>query len=126
VATAAWGTSSIVSSTGDAPISDKADGFAGWASYAFNERWSIFGRYDQNKLSKDVAPDLKDTYFNLGVAYKPIQQLDFALVYKNEKVENGSTSVNGGNANGTILIGGATATHSGTYDEIGVFARWGF
>src|SRR5262249_31035153 len=81
VATAAWGTSSIVTSTGDPPVSDKADGFSAWASYAFNESWSIFGRYDQNKLSKDVAPDLKDTYFNLGVAYKPIKQLDFALVY---------------------------------------------
>jgi hypothetical protein len=123
----AYGTSSIVTSSGKPPVSDKADGFSGWASYAFaNDHWSVFARYDESKLSKDVAPNLKDKYFNVGIAYKPIKQLDFALVYKNEKVENGSTSVSGGNANGTILIGGATAAGNGTYDEIGVFARWGF
>ena len=73
-----------------------------------------------------MAPDLRDKYFNVGIAYKPIKQLDFALVYKKEKVDNGSTSVSGGNANGSILIGGATGTTDGTYDEVGVFARWAF
>ncbi|HEY2339501.1 MAG TPA: hypothetical protein VGH75_03140, partial [Steroidobacteraceae bacterium] len=126
LASSAYGTSAIVTSSGKPPVSDKADGFAAWASYAFTEKWSIFARYDAAKLSKDVAPDLKDKYFNAGIAYKPIKQLDFALVYKNEKVDNGSTSVSGGNANGTILIGGATAAGNGTYDEIGVFARWAF
>jgi hypothetical protein len=127
LATSAFGTSSIVTSSGKPPVSDKADGFSAWASYAFaNDQWSVFGRYDEAKLSKDVAPNLKDTYFNVGVAYKPIKQLDFALVYKNEKVKNGSTSISGGNANGSILIGGATGTTNGTYDEVGIFARWAF
>jgi hypothetical protein len=73
-----------------------------------------------------VAPDLKDKYFNVGIAYKPIKQLDFALVYKKEKVENGSASISAGNANGSVLIGGATNSTEGTYDEVGVFARWAF
>jgi hypothetical protein len=127
LATSAYGTSSIVTSSGKPPVSDKADGFSSWVSYAFAQNtWSVFARYDEAKLSKDVAPDLKDKYFNVGIAYKPIKQLDFALVYKKEKVDNGSASVSGGNANGSILIGGATGTTNGTYDEIGVFARWAF
>jgi len=127
VPTSAYGTSSIVTSSGKPPVNDKADGFSTWASYAFaNNHWSVFGRYDQAKLSKDVAPNLKDTYFNVGIAYKPIPQLDFALVYKNEKVQNGSTTVSGGNANSSILIGGATFDTEGTYDEVGIFARWAF
>jgi hypothetical protein len=127
LATSAYGTSAIVTSSGKTPVSDKADGFSGWASYAFAQNtWSVFARYDEAKLSKDVAPDLKDKYFNVGIAYKPIKQLDFALVYKKEKVDNGSASVSGGNANGSILIGGATGTTNGTYDEVGVFARWAF
>jgi hypothetical protein len=126
LATSAYGTSSIVTSSGKPPVSDKADGFSAWASYAFSEQWSVFGRYDDAKLSKDVAADLKDTYYNVGVAYKPIKQLDFALVYKNEKVKNGSASISSGNANGSVLIGGATAAGSGTYEEVGIFARWAF
>jgi len=127
LATSAYGTSSIVTSSGKPPVSDKADGFSSWVSYAFAQNtWSVFARYDEAKLSKDVAPDLKDKYFNVGIAYKPIKQLDFALVYKKEKVDNGSNSVSAGNANGSILIGGATAAGNGTYDEVGVFARWGF
>jgi hypothetical protein len=127
LATSAYGTSSIVTSSGKPPVSDKADGFSSWVSYAFAQNtWSVFARYDEAKLSKDVAPDLKDKYFNVGVAYKPIKQLDFALVYKKEKVDNGSASISGGNANGSILIGGATGTTEGTYDEVGVFTRWAF
>ena len=105
---------------------DKATGGSAWASYAFNEKWSIFGRYDQAKLSKDVAPDLKDSYFNVGVDFKPTKPLDFALVYKNEKVENGSTTIGGGNAGSSYVIGGATALTQGTFDEIGLYARWAF
>ena len=127
LATSAYGTSAIVTSSGKPPVDDKADGFSGWASYAFAQNtWSVFARYDETKLSKDVAPDLKDKYFNVGIAYKPLPQLDFALVYKNEKVNNGSTSVASGDANGSVLIGGATGTTNGTYEEVGIFARWGF
>ncbi len=108
------------------PVSDKADGFSGWASYAFDAQWSVFGRYDQTKLSKDVAPDLKDKYLDVGIAYKPIKALDFAVVYKNEKVNNGSTSISGADANGSYAIGGANGTRSGTFDELGLYAQWVF
>ena len=127
LAASAFGTSSVVGGSLTAvPVSDKAEGYSGWVSYAFNTQWNVFGRYDDAKLSKDVASDLKDTYFNLGVGYKPIKQLDFAVVYKNEKVDNGSTSISGADANGSYTLGGANGTRDGKYDEIGLFAQWQF
>ncbi|MBV8783357.1 MAG: hypothetical protein JOZ67_04135, partial [Gammaproteobacteria bacterium] len=61
-----------------------------------------------------------------GIGYKPLGSLDVALVYKYEKVENGSTSVSGANANGSYAIGGATGTGEGKFNEIGVYLRWAF
>jgi hypothetical protein len=127
LATSALGASSIVNTATIAPVSDRADGISSYAAYSFLQNsWSVFARYDTAKLSKDVAPNLKDKYFNIGVAYKPLKTLDFALVYKNEKVENGSTSVSGGNANGSYTIGGANGTHDGRFEEVGIFAQWSF
>jgi hypothetical protein len=124
LATSAYGTSSIVTSSGAAPVSDRAAGFTPFASYNFTPQWSVFGRYDDVKLSHDVAPDLKDEYYNLGVAYKPIKPLDVALVYKHERVENGSTSISGFDANGSVTIGGATGAYSGRYSEIGIYCAF--
>lgn len=122
----AFGTSAIVTANGAPPLSDRADGYSGWASYQFTPDWSVFARYDAAKLSKDVAPRLKDTYANAGIDYKPLKSLDVALVYKYEKVQNGSTSVSGGNANGSYTIGGATGAGQGKFDEVGVYLRWAF
>ena len=123
----ALGTSSVVNTALIGPISDKADGISSYASYSLlNNQISVFARFDTAKLSKEVAPSLKDTYFNVGVAYKPLKTLDFALVYKNEKVENGSTSISGADANGSYTIGGATGSRDGKFEEIGLYAQWGF
>ncbi len=56
-----YGTSSIVNSATIAPVSDTADGFSVFSSYAFLQQWSVFARYDDIKLSKDVAPNLKES-----------------------------------------------------------------
>ena len=127
LAASALGTSSVVNTALVGPISDKADGVSSYAAYGFlNNQWSVFGRFDTAKLSKDVASNLKETYFNAGVAYKPLKTLDFALVYKNEKVEHGSTSVSGADANGSYTIGGANGTRDGKFEEVGLYAQWGF
>ena len=126
VAASVYGTSSVVTTSGAAPISDQADGISTWVSYDFTAQWGVFGRYDNAKLSKDVAPNLKDEYFNLGVAYRPIKPVDFALVYKNERVNNGSNTISGGNAGGSYTIGGANGTRSGKFDEFGVYAWYRF
>jgi len=51
------------------------------------------------------------------VNYKPVPPIDLALVYKRDKVDNGTIST----SNGTI--GGA---RDGTYNEVGVFGQFAF
>jgi len=126
LAASVYGTSSVVAASATTvPVSDKADGESAFVSYNFNSQLSAFGRYDHAKLSKDVAPDLKDDYFNIGVAYKPLKTIDLALVYKNEKVKNGTNTISGADANGSYTIGGASA-HDGHFDEVGFYAQWSF
>ncbi len=125
VATNGVVTNGVTTSPGTV-VSDKATGESIWVSYSFSELLSIFARYDNAKLSKEVNPDLKDTYAHIGVAYKPNKKLDLALVYKNEKVENGAIGVSSADANGTYIIGGSNATNSGKFSEIGVYAHYAF
>jgi len=125
-AASVYGTSAIVTASGAAPISDKADGESAFVSYNFNPQFSVFGRYDHAKLSKNVAPNLKDDYFNIGAAYKPLKTIDLAVVYKNEKVKNGTNTISGGDANGSYTIGGANGTRDGKFDEVGFYAQWSF
>jgi hypothetical protein len=97
--------------------SDKSHGVSAFGSFAFTPKMSVFGRYDWVKPSRDLNPSLKDNYFNAGVDYKPIAPLDVALVYKRDKIDNGSWST----SNGTI--GG---TDHGTYDEFGLWGQFVF
>src|SRR5947209_3638450 len=87
---------------------DKSDGWSAVGSFAFTPQVGIFGRYDWVRPSRDINPALKDHYFNVGVDYKPINPLDFAVVYKRDRAHNGFIST----SNGTI--GGPDR---GTYDE---------
>jgi hypothetical protein len=102
--------------------SDKADGYSLWASYDFTKTWSVFARADSAKTKKTSAPDLKDEYFNLGVAAHPRKNVDLALVYKDEKVSGvGGTAATGfvNTSNGNI--GGLVS--GGKYQEIGLWAQ---
>lgn len=98
-------------------VADKSNGWSAFGSFAFTPKISAFGRYDWVKPARDTNPDLKDHYFNVGVDYKPIGPLDFALVYKRDRANNGFLST----SNGTI--GGLNNATSGTYDEIGLFGQ---
>jgi len=129
--TGVYSASGITSNSSTAPLSDTADGYSLWSSYDFNEQWSVFGRYDSAKPSKDVVSTLKDTYFNVGVDLKPRKNLDLALVYKNEKVENGQLSVSGADANGSYTIGGTGSstnglTTEGKFSEVGLYSQFSF
>ncbi|MGZ3265667.1 MAG: hypothetical protein ACXWI4_08220, partial [Croceibacterium sp.] len=97
--------------------SDKADGWSVFGSANVVPKISVFGRYDWVKPHKDTLPNLKDQYFNAGVQYEAFKNVDFSLVYKHDKAENGTIST----SNGTI--GGST---NGTYDEIGVWGVFQF
>lgn len=97
--------------------SDKSDGYSVWGSVNFSDKLAGFARYDGAKPSKDLAPDLKDQYFNVGIGYKPRKNVDIAFVYKHDKVENGTISTSNGNIGGVV---------DGKYDEVGVWAQVAF
>jgi hypothetical protein len=129
--TGVYSASGITTNSTTAPLSDTADGYSLWSSFEFNAQWSVFARYDSAKPSKDVVDSLKDTYFNVGVALKPRKNIDLALVYKNEKVENGQISVSGADANGSYTIGGTGTTTNGLttegkFSEVGLYAQFNF
>jgi hypothetical protein len=96
---------------------DKSDGYSLFGSYALNDKFGLFGRYDRVKPNKDTKPSLKDDYFNVGLSYSPAKIVDFALVYKRDQADNGVISTSNGN------IGGSS---KGTYDEVGLWGqfRW--
>ncbi|MGN6156002.1 MAG: porin [Sphingomicrobium sp.] len=102
------------------PVGDSADGWSAFGSFAFTKQFSVFGRYDWVKPKKDASPDLRDRYFNVGVNYKPVKELDLALVYKGDRAKNGFLST----SNGTI--GGFDNLTSGSYDEVGLFGQFAF
>lgn len=92
-------------------------GVGGFASYQFDPKWSVFGRYDYVQPNRIPAVKVKDNYFNVGIDYSPTKIVDFALVYKRDKADDGTI----GTQNGTI--GGS---NDGTYNEVGIFSqlRW--
>jgi len=126
LAASTYGTSAVVNTATVGPVDDKAIGTSSWVSYDFNSQWQAVARYDNTKLSADVNPNLRDEFFMLAGAYKPIKPLDIALVYKNEKVEHGSNTISGANANGSYTIGGANSNRYGRFSEYGVYAHYKF
>jgi len=98
-------------------LTNSSEGWSGWGSFAFTRQFALFGRYDWVKPKRDTAPMLANDYFNIGLQWEPTKIVDLSLVYKQDKVNNGTY----GTQNGTI--GGV---HNGTYDEVGLFGqfRW--
>lgn len=110
------------------PAEDKAEAYSVWGVYNFDPSWSAFARFDYSKPSKDLNPDLKDTYFNAGVAWHANKYIDFAFAVKHEQVDNGTISTLNGNLSRIPggfdgVIGG---TRDGTYTEGGVWVLVNF
>jgi hypothetical protein len=97
--------------------SDKSNGWSAFGSFAFTPKLAVFARYDWVNPTERTNDDLKESYFNVGLNFKPIKDIDVALVYKRDRAESGFLST----SNGTI--GGIDR---GTYDEIGVFSQFVF
>lgn len=74
------------------PLADKADGYSFWGSVAVADKIDLFARYDAAKLSKNLDPKAKDTYYNAGVAYQVTKGFQMALVYKHEKGDKSVTA----------------------------------
>jgi hypothetical protein len=99
---------------------DEAEGYSLYGQYNFTKQIAVFGRYDWVNPRQTTVPTGRDNYFNIGISYEPVKIVDFALVYKRDKIDNLNLST----ANGTI--GNATAGRNGTYDEVGLWGqfRW--
>jgi hypothetical protein len=67
---------------------DSADGWSTWAQYDFSKEWSVFGRYDRAKPSKDINPSLDDAYYNAGVQWAARKGVRLAFVYKHDKLDD--------------------------------------
>ena len=96
---------------------NSTEGFSGFGSFKVTDKVAVFGRYDWVKPKRNTAPTLNNNYFNVGVSYEPTAIVDLALLYKREKVDNGTLATQNGTIGGTI---------DGTYDEVGLFTqvRW--
>lgn len=93
------------------PRGDKANGYSVWGSVPIAEDWALFARYDNAKLSKDIDPSSKDTYYNAGIQYQVTKGFQLAGVYKHEKRE--------------LSVNAPVPVHTQNVktDEIGVFGE---
>lgn len=64
---------------------DRAKGFSVFASAGITDGVTAFARYDHTKLSKDLDPWKKDTYYNVGVEFDVTKGFKLAAAYKFEK-----------------------------------------
>jgi hypothetical protein len=83
---------------------DKAEAYSLWGVVNFSPKYSAFARFDSAKPSKLLAPTLKDTYFDIGLSYRPMAKM----------TEHGSYT------NAFFTNGGSV---DGKYSEIGVWAQ---
>jgi len=113
---------------------DSANGYSAFASYRFMPMWSVFGRYDWVKPTDvrlfALAPEARNQYYNFGISYSPIPQLDFALVYKHDSMQNGAFSDSEFSTFTCLAYGHPNVAHGtcnqGTYNEIGIFGQINF
>jgi hypothetical protein len=101
-------------------VTDKSDGFSGWAQFTLNSKHGLLGRYDHAEPSKDLNPDLEFDYYNAGWQWSVNKAFAASLVYKQAEVAGGTLST----GNGTI--GSADPRNKGRYKEIGIFTVYNF
>jgi hypothetical protein len=104
--------------------SDTSDGFSVFGSYKVTPLFSVFGRYDWVRPTRDLFPAIRDNYFNFGISYSPVKIVDLALVYKRDRVDHGFFAPSNANpSNFAFPIGGR---NQGTYSEFGLFGQFRF
>lgn len=69
--------------------SDSARGYSLWGSAGLGSTGlTAFARYDRADLSRDLDPNLKDTYYNVGLEYAVNKNFRLAGAYKRDKRED--------------------------------------
>jgi len=113
-----------------------------FGSVNLTDKIAAFARYDWVNPERDAAAPktnsaTRDQYFNLGLSYTPVKNVDLAAVYKRENVDGGLLTTGNGaavpasltaaNASpaGSGIIGSLNG-NGGTYDEFGIFVRYAF
>src|ERR1700676_5663175 len=64
---------------------DKADAFSICGSIIPTPAWTIFGRYDQGKPSKDLKPTLEDNFYYAGLQWRGNTALRAALLLQHHE-----------------------------------------
>lgn len=67
---------------------DKADGVSVFGSYRLTPIYTLIGRYDDVKPTKDTNSSKEDKYYNVGVQYAAFKNVNFALVYKHDDLKS--------------------------------------
>ncbi len=98
------------------PYKDKADGYSVWGSVAVADGIDVFARYDNAKLSKDIDPQAKDKYYNVGVQFQVAKGFVLSAVYKHEQQD------------GNVLLANPISIPIGFHpnrktDEVGVWGQ---
>ena len=71
----------------NAGATTKSDGTSVFASFDIpSTDYSVFGRFDTVKPTKDTDSTQKDQYYNVGFAWKSNKNITWALAYKSDKV----------------------------------------
>jgi hypothetical protein len=94
-------------------------GYSLFGSVNLSPRIALFGRYDWVKPLANTAPSEHENYFHLGAAYKVVNGIDVALVYKRDSVWNGSLTT----GDGVIGVPSGATKGEGTYDEFGLYTQ---
>jgi hypothetical protein len=95
------------------PASDSSDGYSAWASWAFTPEWGVFARYDNAKLSKDIDPTAKDSYYNAGLEWNVRKGIRIAGVWKHESAKSSPL-----NSDGDPVFQKIKTDEIGVYTEI--------
>ncbi len=109
-------------------LEDAAEGYSMFASINPIKQWSVFGKYESFKPSKNLHPAFKEDYFNVGLQWSPAKIVDLALVYKRDQATGGAlttgsiqSGVVGCSTTATIVCAGG-----GTYNELGLYGQFRF
>jgi hypothetical protein len=114
---------------------DKSEGWSVFGSYMFIPQWSVFGRYDWLEPSESLDAPERYEYADIGINFEPVKNLELALVYKHEDIQN---AIKGGYTDGTTTLGAQSlATFSplagfnphgsntgGDWDEFGIYTQF--
>lgn len=105
---------------------DKSDGYSLFGNVNFAPKWSVFGRYDWVKYSKDLNPGFRQHYYDAGIQWEPVKIVDIALVYKRENLNDGALAAVTGYANQNAPAVTIPVNGHATTNEIGIFGQLRF